>query len=113
MAATQDSYANSQSPAVKTRTNGNGNNRKDLYDKACLYLNQVLKAVKNRKSFALDPGFQILQKMVEVDHPRDELFIMAIHLDDQFKYVIHHSVNVAIYALKMAADLGFSKKKKL
>ena len=112
LAATQDSDANSQNPAVKTRTNGNGNNRKDLYDKACLYLNHVLAAVKNRKSFALDSGFQILQNIAEVD-PRDELFIMAIHLDDRFKYVIHHSVNVAIYALKMAGDLGFNKKQKL
>ena len=113
LAAKRDSHAITDSPAVKTKSNNNGNNRKGLYDKACIYLNHVLDAVKNRKSFALDPGFQILQKMAEVDHPRDELFIMAIHLDDRFKYVIHHSVNVAIYALKMAEDLGFSKKQKL
>ncbi|MBE9544381.1 MAG: HD domain-containing protein, partial [Proteobacteria bacterium] len=111
--AARDGYAVTDRPLEKTRSNNNGNNRKGLYDKACIYLNHVLKAVKNRKSFALDPGFQILQKIAEVDHPRDELFIMAIHLDDRFKYVIHHSVNVAIYALKMAEDLGFSKKQKL
>jgi HD-GYP domain-containing protein (c-di-GMP phosphodiesterase class II) len=113
LAAKRDSHAITYSPAVKAKSNNNGNNRKGLYDKACIYLNQVLNAVKNRKSFALEPGFKILQKMAEVDNPRDELFIMAIHLDDRFKYVIHHSVNVAIYALKMAEDLGFSKKQKL
>ena len=113
LAAKGDGHARSDIPVVKTRPNNNGNNRKGLYDKACIYLNQVLNAVKNRKSFPLDPGFKILEKMAEVDHPRDELFIMAIHLDDRFKYVIHHSVNVAIYALKMAEDLGFNKKQKL
>jgi putative nucleotidyltransferase with HDIG domain len=113
LAATQGSSVVSRRTGVTTRTNSNGGKRKGLYDKACIYLNSVLNAVKNRKSFALDPGFQILQKIAEVDHPRDALFIMAIHLDDRFKYVIHHSVNVAIYALKMAEDLGFSKKQKL
>ena len=110
--AARDSHAATDRPLVKAGSNNNGNNRKGLYDKACLYLNEVLNAVKNRKSFALDPGFRILQKIAEIDHPQDELFIMAIHLDDRFKYVIHHSVNVAIYTLKMAEDLGFSKKSK-
>ena len=113
LAATQGTPTASQHTGVYTRPDCNGQDRKGLYDMACNYLNQVLNSVKNRKSFALDPGFKILQKIAEVDHPRDELFIMAIHLDDRFKYVIHHSVNVAIYALKMAEDLGFNKKQKL
>ena len=88
-------------------------NRTLLYEKASLYLNQALSAVKNRRSFPLEPGFKILQKMAAVDHPEDELFIMAIHLDDRFQYVVHHSVNLAIYCLKMAQDLGFSKSDQL
>ena len=114
-AATGSRPAAAGRPAVRTspKPAGNNHNRKDLYDKASIYLNQVLNAVKNRKSFALEPGFRILQKMAEGTHPCDELFIMAIHLDDRFKYVIHHSINVAIYALKMADDLGFSHARKL
>ena len=109
----------SSKPAMKTeakpkaKNNNNNNNRRGLYDKSSIYLNQVLNAVKNRKSFALEPGFRILQKMAEGDHPQDELFIMAIHLDDRFKYVIHHSINVGIYALKMADDLGFDQTRKI
>lgn len=113
LAAKRDSHVIIDRPMVKTRSHNNGHNRKGLYDKACIYLNHAFDAVKNRKSFALDPGFKILEKMAEVDHPQDELFIMAIHLDDRFKYVIHHSVNVAVYTLKMAEDLGFTKKQKL
>lgn len=95
------------------RATPNRNNRKRLYDQFCKYLSQVLNAVKNRKSFALEPGFQLLNKMAEGAHPQDELFILAIHLDDRFKYVIHHSINVAIYALKMADDLGLNPTSKI
>ena len=106
-------------PAVKTesksnsKANYNGNNRERLYEESSLYLNQVLSAVKNRKSFALEPGFRILEKMAKRDHPQDELFIMAIHLDDRYKYVVHHSINVAIFALKMADDLGLDQPRKI
>jgi HD-GYP domain-containing protein (c-di-GMP phosphodiesterase class II) len=97
----------------KSKANDNGNNRKGLYEESSLYLNQALSAVKNRKRFELEPGFRILQKMAKGDHPRDELFIMAIHLDDRYKYVIHHSINVAIYALKMADDLGLDLTRRI
>ena len=69
--AARDSHAATDRPLVKAGSNNNGNNRKVFYDKACLYLNEVLNAVKNRKSFALDPGFRILQKIAEIDHPQD------------------------------------------
>jgi HD-GYP domain-containing protein (c-di-GMP phosphodiesterase class II) len=104
-------------PPVKTEfkseANYNGNNRKGLYEESRLYLNQVLSAVKNRQSFELESGFRILEKMAKGDHLRDELFIMAIHLDDRYKYVIHHSINVAIFALKMADDLGLDQTRKI
>jgi len=113
LAAARECYDFAQSTDLEKRATSQGNDRNDLYEKACLYLNQVLDAAKNRQSFALDPGFRILQNMTELNQLRDELFIKAIHIDDRFKYVIHHSVNVAIYCLKMAEDLGFSKNQKL
>lgn len=118
LAANRDKQVLSGQPTLKagtkTKNSNNGNhNRKELYDKSSTYLNQVLSAVKNRKSFALEPGFQILQRMADGVHSLDELFIMAIHLDDRFKYVIYHSINVAIYALKMADDLRFDQTRKI
>jgi putative nucleotidyltransferase with HDIG domain len=116
LATSRDHQALPGIPAIISRPktdDANINNRKELYDKSSIYLNQVLSAVKARKSFDLEPGFQILQKMAEGNHPQDELFIMAIHRDDPFKYVIHHSINVAIYALKMADNLGFDQFSKM
>ena len=83
--------------------------RKALYEKILLYLDQVLFSIKNRNEFSLEPGFQIINRMVEFDLPQDELFLMAIHLDHELRFVVQHSVNVAIYAVKMANDLKFSK----
>lgn len=83
--------------------------RKILYEKALDYLNQVFSAVKKEKEFTLEPGYQFVRKMVEIQPCRDVLFIMAIHLDNHFNFVINHSVNVAIFAVKMGANLGFSK----
>jgi len=111
LAASRGQQALSAQPVVKA--NPNQNNRKRLYEKSSEYLNQVLSAVKSRKSFALEPGFQIIERMAEGVHSQDELFIMAIHLDDRFKYVIHHSINVAIYALKMADDLALGQTSKI
>jgi len=111
--AVREGHGVSGRSATGARPNRNGHNRKALYDHACNYLSQVMDVAKKGKEFALAPGFRILKEMAAIDHPRDELFIMAIHRDERFKYVIHHSVNVAIYSLAMAEDLGFSKQNKL
>jgi len=87
--------------------------RMALYEKVLLYLEQVLFAIKNHNEFSLEPGFEIINRMVEFDLPQDQLFLMAIHLDHRLRFVIQHSVNVAIYAVKMADDLKFSKDEQI
>lgn len=88
-------------------------NRKILYENASDYLGQVFEAVRNKQGFALDPGYQLMRKMVDIQPFRDILLIMAIHLDDPYKFLIHHSVNVAIFSLKMGANLGLNKDQQL
>jgi HD-GYP domain-containing protein (c-di-GMP phosphodiesterase class II) len=81
--------------------------RRQLHASACDYLNQVFHAVRNRKGFSLGPGLAILQEMAADSPAPDELFIAALHMDDRYQFAIHHSVNVGVYAVKMAQDLGF------
>jgi len=88
-------------------------NRQKLYEDLSHYLEKVLEAARGEKSFPLDPGFRIIREIVEVNPPQDFLFIKAIHHDDQFRFVTNHSVNVAIFAVKIAENLGFSKKKQV
>ena len=87
--------------------------RKILYEEAAAYLGDVLNALRSRKGFTLDRGFEIIRKIVGVNHPQDPLFIMALHRDDWRQYAIHHPVNVAIFAIKMANHLGFDKSRQV
>jgi len=84
-----------------------------LYQKAASYLEQVFEAVKQRKMFSLDPGLQIIREMVEIQSFQDSLFIEALHFDDPLQFIINNNVNVAIYAIKMAENLDFSKDRQI
>ena len=87
--------------------------RKILYEEAAAYVREVHNSVRQRKSFELERGFGIIQKVVAVNHPQDPLFSLALHRDELDQYVIHHPVNVSVFAIKMAAHLGFEKSKQI
>ncbi len=87
--------------------------RKALYEEALSYLNQVLSAVRNHEEFSLDTGLQIIRKIAQGNPSQDPVLIMALHVNDRFKFVLHHGVNVAVYAIKLAKHLGFSLEKQI
>jgi len=94
-----------QAPPDKTR--------KLLYEEASAYLSDVLNAVSSRKGFALEKGFEVIRKIVSVNHPQDPVLVTALHLDNWRQYVIHHPVNVSIFAIKIADHLGFNREKQV
>ena len=101
------SYAITQiSPSVE-------NSRQVLYEGAAKYLSAVLAAVKARRKFSLSPGFKIMHQMVETQPPYDPLFASAIHNDNPGEYIVYHSVNVSIFAIKMAHFMGFSNQNQI
>jgi len=100
----------SRHPSVAQSKN---ENRKVLYEKASGYLSRVFAAAKRKETFSLEPGYQIMRKIVDTQPSRDILFVMAIHLNDLSKFMIHHCVNVAIFAVKMGAALGLSKSEQV
>ena len=90
-----------------------GESGKVLYQKAADYLKQAVEAVKRRKMFSLEEGFQIIREMVGMQSFQDSLFIEALHFDDPLQFIIHNNVNVAIYAIKMAENLDWSKDRQI
>jgi HD-GYP domain-containing protein (c-di-GMP phosphodiesterase class II) len=94
-----------QTPPDKTR--------KLLYEEAASYLSDVLNAIRSRKAFTLEKGFEVVRKMVGVNHPQDPILVVALHHDNWRQYVIHHPVNVAIFAIKIADHLGFEREKQV
>ena len=88
--------------------------RKALYEEASVYLSKVFDAAREQRSFELDPGFRIMENMVKARLPKDPLFIKALHSGDaSYDFVMHHSVNVAIYAIAMGESLGWSKDRQV
>lgn len=87
--------------------------RTNLYTQATEYLKLVFSSVKESKLFSLEPGFKILEKIADTRSPIDALFLKAIHDEESYDLVISPSVNVAIYAIKMAENLGFSKNRQI
>jgi len=84
-----------------------------LYTQATDFLRIAFDSVKEEKDFSLQPGFKILEKIVDTRTPIDALFLKAIHDEDAYDLMISPSVNVAIYAIKMAENLGFSKTRQI
>ena len=94
-----------QAPPDKTR--------KLIYEEASAYLSDVLNAVRSRKTFKLEKGLEVVRKIVSVNHPQDPVLVMALHYDNWRQYVVHHPVNVSIFAVKMAEHLGFNREKQV
>ena len=83
--------------------------RTAIYDTATVYLTGVLAAVRKRQQFALEPGEEIVRRFIESRSTADPLLIRAIYQDNPHGYLINHCVNVAVFAVKMAAELGLGK----
>lgn len=103
----------SEHASLTSSSDGTGgeDRREDLYKEASDYLRGVFDSVRRRQVFELEPGYRIVDRMLNTQPFQDVLFLMAIHLDDRYNFMIHHSVNVAIFSMKMAAGLGFDKNR--
>jgi HD-GYP domain-containing protein (c-di-GMP phosphodiesterase class II) len=97
--------------AAAAAASGKAAPRRLLYPRACEYLAQVFQMVRSRKAFSLEPGAAVVREMADGATGSDELFIAALHLDDRSRFAVHHSVNVAVYAVHMARDLGFDPER--
>jgi len=112
LAATQPAKAQPVSQTVTAVTREVLSHR-NLYAQACDYLTRVFEMVRSRRPFALEPGAAIIAEMASGSSVCDELFITALHLDEPRDFTVHHSVNVAVYALHMAKDLGFEPERRV
>ena len=104
LAAVQAATAG-RTPAAKVvsaRTARPASDRKALYALAASYLTQVFSVVRNRSTFPLEPALKIIRRMAAERPARDELFVTALHLDQPKQFPVHHSVNVAVYAVYMS-----------
>ncbi|MCF8050001.1 MAG: HD-GYP domain-containing protein [Desulfobacterales bacterium] len=85
----------------------------DIYKDGVVYLSGVFSAVKEGRQFDLEPGFRIARQVVESASAQDELFIRAIQLDERQNFLVNKCINVAIYSIRAAEQLGYSKERQV
>jgi HD-GYP domain-containing protein (c-di-GMP phosphodiesterase class II) len=84
-----------------------------VYAAAFRFLEQAFLAVRDGKPVALAPARAIVERMAVATAGPDPLFIAALQRDDRARYTVQHGVNVAVYAVKMAQDLGFERERQI
>jgi HD-GYP domain-containing protein (c-di-GMP phosphodiesterase class II) len=112
-AARTANAARAAAPQVVPAAPRDAADRRRLHALAGACLTQVFAAVRERSAFALEPAATIVRRMAAERPARDELFSVALHLDATDQFAVHHSVNVAVYAIKMAQDLEFDEKRQV
>jgi len=100
-------------PAIEVKKEASDENKLASYERATHYLSDVFSRIREDKALALDEGFGIMREIVDTQTPQDALFLKAIHSDESYRYVLHHSVNVAIYAVKLAESLGYTRDRQV
>ncbi|MFO7709627.1 MAG: HD domain-containing phosphohydrolase [Desulfobacterales bacterium] len=87
--------------------------RRQLHALAGACLSQIFSAVRECQALALEPAATIVRRMAAERPARDELFSVALHRDQTDRFAVHHSVNVAVYAIKMAQELAFDEERQV
>ncbi|MEW5736904.1 MAG: HD domain-containing phosphohydrolase [Thermodesulfobacteriota bacterium] len=100
-------------PPVKKEPSREEKEAAALYDEACQYLTGILELVKQGKALTLDDGFSIVSDMVESLAASEALYVRALHFDTSLRFLPQHSVNVAIYSIRLASWLGLGEEEQV
>jgi HD-GYP domain-containing protein (c-di-GMP phosphodiesterase class II) len=96
--------------AVRPAAAAPASHRRELHAQACACLAQIFGDVRAKRPFSLEPAASLIGRMAAERPQPDALFALALHLDEPRNFPLHHGVNVAVYAVKMAQDLGFDEE---
>ena len=81
-----------------------------LYENTCTFLDEAFTAVIKEGDFSLEHGLQLVRQMVQIQSANDSLFVLALHRDNPDNFIVNHSVNTSIFAIKMGVGLGFDNE---
>ena len=86
-----------------------------LYDELYAFVEEVTQAAQDGLPFTMERAFQLIPRVVDTPNATDVLYRRAIYAREEqdehgfASIVVLHSVNVAIYALKIAEGLGYNR----
>ena len=94
-----------------------------LYKEACEYIYNFGLSIQSNKPYDIEPCFDIAEKIIKslqttvslpVNESRSErtksLLLMGFRSKGYPNYLVPHSVNVSIFAVKMGISMGYSKE---
>ncbi len=99
------------SNTTKVLSNGPTLDAASIYNSAYDYLNDAIPIVKDGKSFDLNAGINIVNKMLEDSKTIDLLSGITYSPAKDKDSMISNMVNVAIYSIKIGIGLNFTKDK--
>lgn len=86
-----------------------------LYDQLYAFVETTMKSARSGQPFEIDRAFLLIARIVDLPRATDVLYRKAIYTresGDRHEFesaVVLHSVNVAIYALKIGEGLGYNR----
>ena len=81
-----------------------------VYEEACHLVKEVLETVKSRGHFDPRLAMKLIENIVDAPPLLEGLYQKALQVRDLTDVFVHHSVNTAIFSLKMAPALNFKKE---
>ncbi len=95
-------------PAAKRPVAGRG-----VYEEAFLFLRKAYAAVRARRAVELEAALPVVEKLDQALERSEAPFLAALHRDDLEQFAVQHSVNVAVFTLKLARELGYEGERRL
>lgn len=83
-----------------------------LYEEACRFLKTSYAAVRAGRPLALEAAEELTVRLDEALERSEAPFLTALHRDDLGEFAVQHSVNVAVFALKLARELDFEPERR-
>ncbi len=107
----KEPQASDISKAPKVLSSGQASDAPAIYSSAYDYLNDAIAIVKSGKSFDLNDGINIVNKMLEDSKTIDLLSGITFSVAKDKDSMILNMVNVAVYAIQIGMGLDFTKDK--
>jgi hypothetical protein len=80
-----------------------------IYGKALQYIEKVMQLAKNSAKFEPNEGIKLIENIVQSPLLLENLYQRALKVRDIKDVFIHHSLNTAIFSIKMGLALNYNE----
>jgi HD-GYP domain-containing protein (c-di-GMP phosphodiesterase class II) len=84
-----------------------------LYGDLYSYYWEVLGRASRDEAFSVSQGEELIARAVDAMAARESLYVKALYSGETMDFLAYHSINVAVYLIKMASGLGLGKARQV